>query len=85
MCVPDTAKSGQKTHSDLEFSGVGKYPFQKKIEGTNFIPNVQPGRIIRWKAVLNVIELNFAYFKQSPWIFGRKVTGKYSVSESWKG
>lgn len=49
MCVPDTAKSGQKTHSDvgLEFSGVDKHPFQKKIKGTNFILNVQPGKIIR--------------------------------------
>lgn len=72
MCVSDTAKSGQKTYSDLEFSGVCKHPFQKKIEGTNFIPNVQPGRIIRFirtriirKAVLDAIEFNFAYFKQS--------------------
>lgn len=62
MCVPDTAKSGQKTHSDvgLEFSGVDKHPFQKKIKGTNFVLNLQPGKIIRWKAVLDAIEYDFA-------------------------
>lgn len=87
MCVSDTAKSGQKTYSDLglKFSGVDKHPFQKKIEGINFIPNVQPGKIIRWKSVLDAIVYNFAYFKQSTSIFGREVTGNYSVSESWKG
>lgn len=85
MCVSVTAKSGQKTYSDLEFSGVGKHPFQKKIEGTKFIPNVQPGKIVRWKAVLDAIEYNFAYFKQNTSIFDREVTGNYSVSESWKG